>query len=152
MAEESLQKANGSSAPYQRDEPAKEEPREKHPTGGRRGEQKGMGWTVWLLIALMVLLFVSSIANLVMSHRAYEISQKQVTAIEQVTQSIKDIQLAIVNLSNMLEQTPAEGEDPEEDRHQRSPGVKRWQAGRHHHPEGHAPEGGRDPARPADDT
>ena len=116
MAEESLQRASGSSAPHQQDEPRREEPPEKRPTDGRRREQQGVGWTVWLLIGLMALLFGSSVANLVVSHRAYESSRKQVRAIEQLTQSIKDIQRSIVNLSNMLEQTPAEEEEPEEDR------------------------------------
>jgi ferric-dicitrate binding protein FerR (iron transport regulator) len=116
MAEESFQNANGSSVQHQQDEPAKEEAPERAPERGRRREQQGVGWTVWLLIALMVLLFGSSVANLVVSHRAYESSRKQVRAIEQLTQSIKDIQRSIVNLSNMLEQTPAEEEEPEEDR------------------------------------
>ena len=116
MAEESLQRASGSIAPHQQDEPRREEPPEKRPTDGRRREQQGVGWTVWLLIGLMALLFGSSVANLVVSRQAYESSRKQVTAIEQLTQSIKDIQRSIVNLSNMLEQTPAEEEEPEEDR------------------------------------
>ena len=116
MAEESFQNANGSSVQHPQDEAEKEQTPEKHPNDGVRGEQQGAGWTVWLLIALMVLLFGSSVANLVLSHRAYESSRKQVRAIEQLTQSIKDIQRSIVNLSNMLEQTPAEEEEPEEDR------------------------------------
>ena len=116
MAEESFQNANGSSVQHLQDEAEKEQTPEKHPNDGVRGEQQGAGWTVWLLIALMVLLFGSSVANLVVSHRAYESSRKQVRAIEQLTQSIKDIQRSIVNLSNMLEQTPAEEEEPEEDR------------------------------------
>jgi hypothetical protein len=114
MEGESQEKINPENAQDHHDGHRKEEPPEKHPTGGRRGEQKRVGWTVWLLIALMVLLIVSSIANLVVSQRAYESSRKQVTAIEQLTQSIKDIQRSIVNLSNMIEQAPTEEEDPEE--------------------------------------
>jgi hypothetical protein len=48
------------------------------------------------------------------SHRAYESSQKQVKAIEQLTQSIKDIQRSIVNFSRMIEQPPPDEEEPEE--------------------------------------
>ena len=47
--------------------------------------------------------------------RAYEGAQRQVKAIEQLTQSIKDIQRSIVNLSRMLEQPPPDEEEPEED-------------------------------------
>jgi len=115
MEEESIQKSNGSDAQSHHDEPAKEELSERHPAGGRRGEQKGLGWTVWVLVVLIVFLLVSSIASLVMSHRAYESSQKQVKAIEELTQSIKDIQRSIVNLSRMLEQPPTDEEEPEED-------------------------------------
>lgn len=115
MGQESLQNINGSSAQDHYDEPAKEVPPEKPPAGGRRGEQKRVGWTVWLLIALAVLLFVSSIANLVVGQRAYESSRKQVKAIEQLTQSIKDIQRSIVDLSKMMEQSPPEDEEPEEE-------------------------------------
>lgn len=116
MAEESFQNADGSSAPHHQDEGEQEPTPEKHANDGVRGEQKGVGWSVWLLIALMVFLLGSSVANLVVSHQAYESSRKQVIAIDHLTQSIKDIQRSIVNLSNMLEQTPAEEEEPEEDR------------------------------------
>ena len=115
MEEESIQKSNGSDAQSHHDEPAKEELSEGHPAGGRSVEQKRLGWTVWLLIVLLVFLFVSSVASLVVSHQAYESSQKQVKAIEQLTQSIKDVQRSIVNLSRMLEQAPSEEEEPEED-------------------------------------
>ena len=116
MEEESIQNTGDSSVQHPQDEAEKEQTPEKHPNDGVRGEQKGMRWTDWLLIALMVLLFGSSVANLVVSHRAYESSRKQVTAIEQLTQSIKDIQRSIVNLSNMLDQAPTEEEDSEEDK------------------------------------
>jgi hypothetical protein len=49
------------------------------------------------------------------SRRAYESSQKQVKAIEQLTQSIKAVQRSIVELSRMIEQSPQEDEEPEED-------------------------------------
>lgn len=116
MEEESIQNTGGSSVQHHQDEAEKEQTPEKHPNDGVRGEQKGVGWAVWVLIALMVLLFGSSAANLVVSHLAYESSLKQVIAIEQLTQSIKDIQRSIVNLSNMLEQAPTEEEDSEEDK------------------------------------
>lgn len=115
MEEESFQKTNGSNAHHDPHEPSKEEPSEKHPSGGRRGEHKGLGWTVWLLVIVVVLLFVSSVANLVVSQRAYESSQKQVKAIEQLTQSIKAVQRSIVDLSKMIEQSSPEDEGPEED-------------------------------------
>jgi hypothetical protein len=49
------------------------------------------------------------------SQRAYESSREQIKAIEQLTQSIKEIQRSIVNLSKMIEQAPQEYEEPEED-------------------------------------
>jgi len=116
VEEKSIQNTGGLSVQHHQEEAEKEQTPEKHPNDGVRGEQKRMRWTDWLLIALMVLLFGSSVANLVVSHRAYESSRKQVTAIEQLTQSIKDIQRSIVNLSNMLDQAPTEEEDPEEDK------------------------------------
>ena len=115
MEEESFQKTNGGGAQPHSEESAKEEPPERRLAGGRRVEQKGLGRTVWLLVVLIVFLFVSSLASLVVSHRAYESSQQQVKAIEQLTQSIKDIQRSIVNLSKMLEQPPPDEEEPEED-------------------------------------
>jgi cell division protein FtsB len=115
MEEESIQKPDGSDAQSHRDEPAKVELSEKHSAGGGRVERKGLGWTVWLLVVLIVFLLVSSLASLVVSHRAYESAQKQVKAIEELTQSIRDIQRSIVNLSRMLEQAPSEEEEPEED-------------------------------------
>jgi hypothetical protein len=115
MEEESEQKINPENVQNHPDEQRKEEPPAKPPSDRRTDASKGLGWGVWLLIALIVFLFVSSIANLVVSHRAYESSKKQVTAIEQLTQSIKDIQRSIVNLSRMLEQAPSEEEEFEED-------------------------------------
>jgi cell division protein FtsB len=115
MEEESLQKTNGSSAQSPRDEPRKEEAPTKIPPEEGRSAQKGLGWTVWVLVILIGFLLVSSIANLVVSQRAYESSRKQVKAIEQLTQSIKDIQRSIFNLSKMLEQAPQEEEEPEDE-------------------------------------
>ncbi len=115
MEEESIQTSVGSDAQYQEDEPAKAEAPEKFPNEGSIGRQKGVGWTVWLLVILLVLLLASSIANLVVSQRAYESSQNQVKAIERLTQSIKAVQRSIVDLSRMLEQSTPEDEEPEED-------------------------------------
>jgi len=116
MEEESIEKTDGSDAQIHEDKPAKVEAPEKHPSEESRGGQKGSGWPVWLLVILMVLLFASSIANLVVSQRAYESSQKQAKAIEQLTQSIKAVQRSIVDLARMIEQSPPEDEEPEEDR------------------------------------
>jgi len=63
-----------------------------------------------------VFLLAASIANLIVSHRAYENSLKQVTAIEQLAQSIKDTQRSIMNLAKMLEQSSPEEEETDEDR------------------------------------
>ena len=115
MEEESLQKTNAESAQNHHDEPTGEEPSVNRPSEGRRDAQKGSGWAVWVLVILIGFLLVSSLANLVVSQRAYESSRKQVKAIEQLTQSIKDIQRSIVNLSKMIEQAPQEEEEPEED-------------------------------------
>jgi len=115
MEEESIQETDGSDAQTHHDEPAKAEALDKHPNGGNRGGQKRVGWPVWLLVILIVLLFASNIANLVVSQRAYERSQKQVKAFEQLTQSIKAVQRSIVELSRMIEQSPPEDEEPEED-------------------------------------
>ena len=114
MEEESDQKINPENAQNHQDERRKEEPPAKAPSDRRRDAPKGLGWGVWLLIVLLVFLFVSSAASLVVSHRAYESSQKQVKAIEQLTQSIKDIQRSIVNFSRMIEQPPPDEEEPEE--------------------------------------
>ena len=116
MEEESFQKTNGSAGRHHYDVPSKEELPEDHPSGGRRSERDGLRWTVWLLLILIVLLFASSIANLVVSQRAHESSLKQVNAIEQLTQSIKDVQRSVANLSKMLEQASPEDEELEEDR------------------------------------
>jgi hypothetical protein len=101
VEEESIQKTNDSGA--------------QNPPDQRNRNQRGLRRTVWLLVFLMVLLLASSVVNLVVSQRAYESSQKQVLAIEQLTQSIKDTQRAIMNLARMLEPSPPEEEEPEED-------------------------------------
>ena len=116
MEEASLQKTHGSNEHDHCVEAAKEETPKRPPAGGKSGGQKGVGWTVWLLIVLIGFLVLSSLANLVVSHRAYESSRKQVAAIEHLTQSLRDIQGSIVNLSRMLEQGSPEEEEPEEDR------------------------------------
>jgi len=116
MEEESFQKINGSGARHHCDVPSKEELPEDHPSGGRRSERDGLRWTVWLLVILIVLLFASSLANIVMSQRAHESYLRQVNAIEQLTQSIKDVQRSVANLSKMLEQASPEDEELEEDR------------------------------------
>ncbi|MCU0595042.1 MAG: hypothetical protein MUC98_06205 [Desulfobacterota bacterium] len=116
MEEESTQKTNALGDQNSQAETFKEQPPENGSTGGNRGGQKGVGWPVWLLVCLMGLLLASSIGNLAVSYRAYESSQKQVTAIEQLTQSIKDTQRAIMDLARMLEQPSSEEEEPEEDR------------------------------------
>lgn len=116
MEEQSLQETSAESAENHYDAPTREEPPVKPSTDGGTGTQKGLGWGVWILILLVVFLLVSSVANLVVSQRAYESSRKQVKAIEQLTQSIKDMQGSIANLSNMIEQSPQEDEEPEEDR------------------------------------
>jgi hypothetical protein len=116
MEEASLQKTHGSNEHDHCVEGAKEETPKRPPAGGKRGGQKGVGWTVWLLIVLIGFLVLSSLANLVVSHQAYESSRKQVAAIEHLTQSLRDIQGSIVNLSRMLEQGSSEEEEPEEDK------------------------------------
>ncbi len=116
MEEESIQKTNAESVHNHRDEPTREKPPAEPPSQGIRDAQKGLGWGVWVLIILIGFLLVSSLANLVVSQKAYESSRKQVKAIEQLTQSIKDVQRSIVDLSKMIEQTPPEDEEPEEDR------------------------------------
>jgi hypothetical protein len=115
MEEESLQKINAESALNHHDEPTGEEPSVNRPSEGGRDAQKGSGWTVWVMVILIGFLLVSSLANLVVSQRAYESSRKQVQAIEQLTQSIKDIQRSIVNLSKMIERAPQEEEEPEDE-------------------------------------
>jgi hypothetical protein len=115
MEEESIQKADGSDAQHHHDEPAKREAPGKHPNDGSRFGQKGIGWSVRLLVILVALLFASSIANLVISQRAYDSSQKQVRAIEQLTQSIKAVQRSIVDLSEMLEPSTSEDEELEDE-------------------------------------
>jgi hypothetical protein len=107
VEEESIQKTDGVGAQLYGEE---------HPVDERRGEQRGMRWPVWLLAILILLLLVSNIANLVVSQRAYESSQKQAKAIEQMAQSIKDVQKSIMNLSRMIEQPPPEDEEHEDDR------------------------------------
>ena len=95
MEEESLQKTNAEIAQNHHDEPTGEEPSVNRSSEGGRDAQKGSGWGVWVLIILIVFLLVSSIANLVVSQKVYESSRKQVKAIEQLTQSIKDIQRSL---------------------------------------------------------
>ena len=115
MEEESEQKINPEDPQNHQDEQRKEEASAKPSSDRRPDAPKGLRWPVWLLVILIVLLFASSIANLVVSQRAYESSQKQVKAIEQLTQSIKAVQRSIVELSRMIEQSPSEDEEPEED-------------------------------------
>jgi len=116
VEEESIQKGVGSDSQNSQAEPLKGQPPEKHPNDASRGGQKRVGWPVWLLIVLIVFLLAASIANLIVSHRAYENSLKQVTAIEQLAQSIKDTQRSIMNLAKMLEQSSPEEEETDEDR------------------------------------
>jgi hypothetical protein len=116
MEDESVQKTKTENAPNLRDELMREEFAAKPSSHGMRDAVKGLRWGVWVMILLIGFLLVSSIANLVVSQRAYESSRKQVRAIEQLTQSIKDIQRSIVELSKMIEQPSLEDEEPEEDR------------------------------------
>jgi uncharacterized membrane protein len=115
MGEESFKKMDEESAQTHHYEPAKTVTPDKNPNDGSRGVQKGVGWSVWLLVILIVLLLASSIANLVVSQRGYESSQKQLKAMEQLTQSIKETQRSIMNLARMLEQSPPEEEEPEDE-------------------------------------
>jgi hypothetical protein len=115
MEEESIQKTDGADAQPHCGELAKELTPEGRPTDKTRTEQRGMRWPVWLLAILILLLLGSSIANLVVSQRAYESSHKQIKAIEQLTQSIKDIQRSVMTLSRMLEQSSPEDQELEED-------------------------------------
>ena len=114
MEEGSIQKLGGTDVPLHREAPAKEQPSEEQTTDGARREHRGWRWPVWLLVLLILLLFASSIANLVVSQRAYESSRKQVQAIEHLTQSIRDIQRSIADLSKMMEQPLLEDEEPAE--------------------------------------
>jgi len=111
VEQESFQKSDGSREQHDRQKPAKEE----LAPGGERGEQKGLRWTVWLLIIMIAILLASSIADLVVSQRANESSRKQVKAMEQLSQSMRDIQRSIANLSRMIEPSPQEEEEPEEE-------------------------------------
>jgi hypothetical protein len=116
MEEEPIQKTNQWDAQNPEDELGKGSP----PPGGfsdrRTNGRKALGWGVWVLIFLIGFLLMSNIASLVVSQRAYESSQKQAKAIEQMTQSIKDVQKSIMNLSTMIEQPPPEDEEHEDDR------------------------------------
>jgi hypothetical protein len=116
VEEESVQKADGPDVQHHHEEPAKEEMPGKLLNDGSRGGQKRIGWPVRLLVILIVLLFATSIVNLVVSQRAYESAQKQITAIEELTQSIKAVQRSIVELYRMMEQSPPEDEQPEGER------------------------------------
>jgi|GEM_PF-1569710 hypothetical protein len=115
MEDESMQMTNAESAQNEHGETNGEKPTAKPPSHGMRHGEKGLGWGVWVIIILIGFLLVSSLANLVVSQRAYESSRKQVRAIEQLTQSIKDIQRSIVDLSKMMEQAAPEDEEPEAD-------------------------------------
>jgi len=116
MKGESIQKTNAESAQNDYDETTGEKPTAKPHSQGMRDAEKGWRWGVWVLIILIGFLLVASIANFVVSQRAYESSRKQVRAIEQLTQSVKDVQRSIVDLSKMIEQPPLEDDEPEEDR------------------------------------
>ena len=52
MEEETLQKTHGSNEHDHCVAAEKEETPKRHPACGKRGGQKGVGWTVWLLIVL----------------------------------------------------------------------------------------------------
>lgn len=116
MEEVSNQKANAWEVQNLQNEPGKEKAPERHYNGVGRGNERGSRWTLWLVILLMVLLLASSLANLVVSHRAYESSRKEVILIEQLTQSVRDTQRLIMNLAKMLEQSSPEEEEAEEER------------------------------------
>lgn len=116
MEEESIQEPDLSDVQNHHNQPAKEEAIEKRPDDRSSGRQAGAGWPVRLLVILIVLLLASSVANLFVSHRAYESSRNQVAAIEQLAQSIRDAQRSILNLAKILEQSSQEEEEPEEDR------------------------------------
>jgi cytoskeletal protein RodZ len=115
MEEDLSQKTSGESQLNLRDEITGDRPLQKPPAGGKTETQKGLGWGVWVLLILVLFLLMSSIANLVVSHRANESSRNQAKAIEQLTQSIKEMQRSIADLSNLIEQSPQEEEEPEED-------------------------------------
>jgi hypothetical protein len=115
MEEDLSRKAGAESEQNPHEEGTGDRPLQTPPTCGRGETQKRLGWGVWVLLILVFILLVSSIANLVVSHRAYESSRNRVKAIEQLTQSIKDMRKSITNLSNMIEQSPQEDEEPEED-------------------------------------
>lgn len=102
MEEDYLQKTDGESDPMQ------------HASEGRKDDRKEQGWIVWVLVIMVAFLLASSIANLVVSQRAYESSRKQVKAMEQLTRSIRDIQRSIADLSSLIEQSPQEEEVEEE--------------------------------------
>lgn len=115
MAQEWLENNGGPGAREGQDAAIREEPLAK-PSPEQRGEgSKGPGWIVWALIIMVAFLLASSVANLIVSQRAYESSLKQVKAMEQLTQSIKDIQKSVAILSKMIEQYPQEYEEPEEE-------------------------------------
>jgi hypothetical protein len=109
------QRTAGQEAENPADALGKEQSSETDPAVSRRGDHIGSRRAVWLLAILIVLLCASSIASLVVSHRAYESSLKQVAAIEQLAQSIRDTQRSIMSLARMLEQSQPEEEEFEED-------------------------------------
>jgi hypothetical protein len=116
VEESPSQKTDSPEAANPDDASTQERSSEKHPAGPRRADQSGLTRTVRLLVILNVLLLASSIASLIVSHRACESSLKQLAAVEQLTQSIRDTQKSIMNLSRMLEQSSPEEEEFEEDR------------------------------------
>lgn len=116
MQDEGVEKPDSLEAQNHRGQPGKDEAPEKHLRDINKGGQKSTGWPAWLLVILMVLLLASSVANLVVVHRAYESSRNQVAALEQLTQSLRATQRSIMNLAKMLEQSSSEEEETEEDR------------------------------------
>ena len=108
MEDEPSQEIDGESDPMQRSSDRIKE------------DRKGPGWIVWVLVIMIAFLLGSSIANLVVSQRAYESSRKQVKAMEQLTRSIQDIQRSIANLARMIDQSSQEDEEPGEEREEAS--------------------------------
>lgn len=78
-------------------------------------DRKGLGWILWVVVIMVAFLLMSSLANLVVSQRAYESARKQMKAMEQLTRSIQDVQRSIANFSSLIEQSPQEEEEPEEE-------------------------------------
>lgn len=114
MAQEWLEKTGGPGAREDQDAAIREEPLAKPSSEQRTEAPKGLGWIVWVLVIMVAFLLASSIANLVVSQRIYESSRQQLKTMEPLTQSIKDIQRSIADLSRMIEQMPQEEEVEEE--------------------------------------